>query len=324
MKTVTSMHARDLPAGADHVGELMESLAGEPDRLWPAERWPGTPLELDRRLEVGSSGGHGVIRYSVEEHEPGRTVVFRFEPGSGLEGIHRLDVEPLSGESTRLVHTLEAEVTGMLVPLSSALLAMHDTLIEDLLDRAELATSGRVARQAPMPRWMRAMNAVEARLLARDAGRPDRLTRSLGVAVPAALTGIAAVHAAWALGWRWPGGSDQAFAERVIGSGEVPPEWATWAVAGLLAAAAGMVRATATGSGSALLRAGSWTVAGVLLARGAGGLAASTAGGLEGVYARLDVAVYSPLCLALGAGAALVSERTSVGGARVTASEPVV
>lgn len=314
MKTVRSVHSRDLPAGRERVAELVESLAGERDQLWPVERWPGTPIELDRGIEVGSSGGHGMIGYTVEEHEPGRSVVFRFDAGSGLEGIHRLDAEPLSGECTRLVHTLDAEVTGALAPLSPVLLAMHDTLIEDLLDRAELATAGRIAEPAPMPRWMRAINAVEARLLAGGNDHPDRLTRALGLTVPAGLAGIAAVHAAWALGWRWPGGSDQAFAERVIGTGEVPPEWATWAVAGLLATAAGMVRSTAKGRDSAVIRAGSWTVAGVLLTRGVGGLATSLAGGRQNIYQRLDVAVYSPLCLALGAGAALLAERTSAAG----------
>lgn len=311
MRAVRSVHSRDLPAGAERVGDLLESLAGVRDQLWPTERWPTTPLELDRGLEVGSRGGHGVISYSVDEHEPGRTVVFRFEPGSGLEGTHRLEVKPLSAERTRLVHTLDAGLTGVLAPLTPALLAMHDTLVEDLLDRAESATSGRVVEPGPMPRWMRAMNAVEARLLARDAGRPDRVARALGVAAPVTLAGIAALHAAWALGWRWPGGSDEAFAERVIGSSQVPPEWATWAVAGLLLSAAAMVRATAEGSESTLVRAGSWTVAGVLLARGAGGMGASLAGGLDSIYARLDVSVYSPLCLALGAGTALIAERTS-------------
>ena len=314
MRAVRSVHSRDLPAGADRVGELLESLAGERDQLWPVERWPGTPIELDRGLEVGSRGGHGLIHYSVEDHEPGRSAVFRFEPGSGLEGTHRLDVEPLSEELTRLVHTLDAGVTGTLAPLTPALVAMHDTLVEDLLDRAELATSGQIAEQAPMPRWMRALNAVEARLMARGNGPPDRLARALGVAVPGTLAGIAAVHAAWALGWRWPGGSDEAFAERVISSSELPPEWATCAVAGLLAGAAGMVRVTARGSDSTVFRAGAWTVAGVLLARGAAGLGASAASGLDSIYARLDVAVYSPLCLALGAGTALVAERTSAAG----------
>lgn len=147
--------------------------------------------------------------------------------------------------------------------------------------------------------------------MARDNGPPDRPARALGVAVPVALAGIAAVHAGWALGWRWPGGTDEAFAERVMGSGELPPEWASWAVAGLLACAAGMVRATAGGSDSTVLRAGAWTVAGVLLARGAFGMGASAASGLDSIYARLDVAVYSPLCLALGAGTALVAEWTS-------------
>ena len=48
-------------------------------------------------------------------------------------------------------------------------------------------------------------------------------------AVPTALTGLAALHAAWALGWRWPGGSDRELAERVVGPGaELPQPEMIW------------------------------------------------------------------------------------------------
>ena len=165
-----------------------------------------------------------------------------------------------------------------------------------------------------MPLWMRAMNTVEAQLMPPEPGvRRSRLVRLSGLAAPAVLTGLAALHAAWALGWRWPGGSDSAFAERVISSGELPPAWACWAVAGVLLGAAGLVRSASAGSASTAVRAGAFAVAGALLARGAGGLALSLGGGLDTIYQRLDVAVYSPLCLALGAGTLLAVRRVGTG-----------
>ena len=136
-----------------------------------------------------------------------------------------------------------------------------------------------------------------------DGRRPGRTARIGGVAVPVALTGIAALHAAWALGWRWPGGSDRAFADRVVGEGAaLPPEAATWAVTGLLLGAAGVVGATGRCAGSMPVRAAALGVAGVMLGRGAVGLALDVAGGFGTTYQRLDATIYSPLCVALGAG----------------------
>ena len=171
-----------------------------------------------------------------------------------------------------------------------------------------------------MPRWKRAFNAAEARVTqpARGERPPAVLTRPArgwrrvaGVAVPGAPLAIAGLHAAWALGWRWPGGSDEAFAERIVSSGELPPAWATWLVAGLLATAAGIVRATARGATQPLLRAGTWTLAAVLMTRGVAFLVYDTVNDFDTVYTRLDAAVYAPLSLALGLGAASVALQRS-------------
>lgn len=167
---VRSRHARDLDAGADEVGRLVAALGSDHDVLWPNDRWPGTRIEFDRPLGPGARGGHGVIRYSVEAYEPGRRVVFRFDPGTGLDGTHGFDVEPLDGGRTRLVHTLDARVEGTTRLMRPLLLRMHDTLIGQLLDNAERATGGHVEHPTRMPLWMRALNAAEAHLT-RGAGR---------------------------------------------------------------------------------------------------------------------------------------------------------
>lgn len=145
-----------------------------------------------------------------------------------------------------------------------------------------------------------------------------RLARVLGVAVPSALVAIAGVHAGWALGWRWPGGSDAALAERVLsksarahlGGRELPPAPLTFGVAIPLVGAAAIVATVGVGTSSRLVRAAGWGVSGVLLARGLVFLPSELAGGPEDLYERLDLAVYSPLCLALGAGTALVVHAT--------------
>jgi hypothetical protein len=153
-----------------------------------------------------------------------------------------------------------------------------------------------------------------------DTDRADRRRRAArfgGMAVPAVLTALAALHAAWALGWRWPGGDDRAFAERVIGHGatEAPPAAASWAVAVALLAAAGIVAAAAT-SGGRRMRLATLVVAGVFAARGALSIPLDLAGGVDEIYERLDLAIYSPLCLGLAAGAAAVARRPAATAAR--------
>lgn len=137
--------------------------------------------------------------------------------------------------------------------------------------------------------------------------------RIVGGTVAAALAGTGALHAVWAV-TPWPLKSPEEFADTVVGTGEgVPPTAACLAVAGLLGSAAYLVGAQAGVLPSAgparLRRAATRTVAGVLLARGAGGLALFGSGLVERTerFARLDRRYYSPLCLALGAGAAVVA-----------------
>jgi Protein of unknown function (DUF3995) len=331
------VHARELPVSAEQLGRLIDGLGGEDDRLWPTQRWPTTPFELDGPLAVGTTGRQGQLRQLVDEYEPGRQLVFRFAPGLGLAGTHGVAVEPLGADRSRLTHTLQCRVEPKMLPLFPILIRQHDALVEDLLDRAELATTGRVARPAHWPASVRIANAAELRVTrwlgkrppadpadAREIGAPmDRLARIGGVLVPAALAALAAVHAAWALGWRWPGGSDQELAERLLssaerdrlmksGGSEVPPTPAIWGVALALLAAAGTVGNTAAGTRSRVLRLGAWGVSGVLLARAAIGIADDLHGGIQEHYQRLDLMIYSPLCLALGTGAALVARRAGI------------
>jgi len=289
------VHSRELPAPVERTWRLVAGLAGEHDELWPIQRWPTTPIEFDRPLGPGARGGHGVIRYDVERYEPGRRVVFRFAARRGLDGIHAFEVEPIDARRSRLVHTLDTRVGWRLRPVHRALRAAHDALLEDLLDNAERAAGGNPAAPPPLPRLLRVANVVEGGVI--------RLRRDpLAWLVPGTLAAIAALHAGWALGWRWPGGSDRALADHVVGHGaELPPDWLTWVVAGTLLAGAAIVRAAAGGA-RGRLRLAAWAVGGVLLARGAVFVPIDLARGLDDTFSRLDLAIYSPLCLALGAG----------------------
>ena len=157
---VHNLHVRRLPAGETEVGALIDSLAGENDRLWPAD-WP--PMRFDRPLGVGAAGGHGPVRYHVVGHQPGRWVRFRFTGPRGFDGFHEFTVHP-GGEATDLHNLLSMRTRGRAV-LSWPLLwrPLHDAALEDCLDRAERQLTGTVRRPARWSRWVRALRALIAR-----------------------------------------------------------------------------------------------------------------------------------------------------------------
>lgn len=318
---ISNVHVRQIAAPAAVVGPILDTLGSADDRLWATDIWVAEPVLFDRPLGVGADGGHGSIRYSVAEYEPGRRIVFEFSTEGGLSGIHGFELEALGPDRCRLTHFLEAGTRRWMRPIVPILIGWHDAMIETAFDRAELEATGSLKRRTFIPGWLRTVNGTEIALgralgklpprAGRDTGRVPlgyRMFRPAGIVVPAALGAIAALHAAWALGWRWPGGTDQALAERVVGAGaELPPGPVIWAVAALLGAAATVVAAVGAGRRERLLSAATWSVAGVLIARGALLIPVDLIGGLDSIFAQLDLALYSPLCVALGLGAAVVA-----------------
>lgn len=86
-------------------------------------------------------------------------------PSPRLAGTHRFEVEPPRG-GVVLTHALEAGTERLMTRLWPLYVRpLHDAITEDALDRAEPATSGRVARAAHPSAWVRALRALS------DAGR---------------------------------------------------------------------------------------------------------------------------------------------------------
>jgi Protein of unknown function (DUF3995) len=326
---IKSVHTRELPAAPEQVGALLDCLGSPDDPLWPTDRWPTTPLQIDGPLALGARSRQGVfrltqIRQVVDAYLPGRSIAFRFEPGLGIVGTHSLEVEPLGVHRCRVTHTLEGRVEPRMIPIYPILIRQHDALVEDLLDRAELATTGGIARPARWSTSVRIANALELAIARRRGILPgppraplDRLTHFSGIAVPAVLVALAALHASWAFGSYWPADSESELAEYVLSDGErhrlggdLPSAALTWAVALSLGGAAAIVRATASGARSRWLRRAARAVAAVFFVRAVAYLPSDLIGGIEDTYQRLDRAVYAPLCLGLAAGTAIVVCRT--------------
>lgn len=132
---VGNVHSRVFSADSlDRVGAVIDSLAGDDDRLWPRENWPA--MRLDRPLAVGATGGHGPIHYHVSEYQPARRVRFAFRRPAGLVGYHEWEARAVPA-GYELRHRLVANTVGW-TRLSWPLMWrwLHDALVEDALDKA--------------------------------------------------------------------------------------------------------------------------------------------------------------------------------------------
>lgn len=156
-----NVQQRVIDAPIDVVGQIMDTVSGANDTMWP-DKWP--PMTLDRGLTIGSHGGHGPIRYSVSEYEPSRHVRFVPDEGVGLAGYHEFTVAPQPGNRSLLTHVIDARLRGrMLVLWPIAILWIHQALLQDLLDKVERnatgTLSGKPARWSP---WVRMLRRVAA------------------------------------------------------------------------------------------------------------------------------------------------------------------
>jgi hypothetical protein len=150
---VLNVHEREMPAAAVEVGRLLNSLSSDNDALWPKTMWP--PMRFDGPLGPGVSGGHGPVRYVVEEFSAGHMVTFRFSGPRGFNGFHRFEVLPKGEGRAVLRHTIDMRAQG------SALLSwplvfrpLHDALLEDSLALAQ-ANLGAIPQVRPWSPWVK-------------------------------------------------------------------------------------------------------------------------------------------------------------------------
>ena len=140
--------------------------------------------------------------------------------------------------------------------------------------------------------------------------------RVVGAFAVVGLAGAAGLHALWANGSPWPASNWDELADAVVGRRPFPSQRSTWTVAALLATAAATISVRSGlvpfpgGREMVLVRVGSKVAAATLLARGAA-VSAFNVGATTPAFRRWNLAVYSPLCLALGAAMAIASRSTS-------------
>lgn len=286
-------HRRRISCGVPP--DLLDGLLDPAARLWPVDAWP--PLVLDDGLRVGSSGGHGPIRYRVIESGD-RRVRFCFEGDRERWHEFRIDGQDLVHEAR--LHRPSALDRLFVVHL-------HDALIEHLLDDAE-AGGGRFPRR----RWP-AGSRWRYLPIALAQSQPGRRHRTMRHVVAGVIASAGGLHLAWAAGSSFPARTRSGLAHAVVGAtgepGVLPSSAPTATVGTALVALAALVAAQpnsvalrAAGGPSGRRLDAALRVAEVGFgARGVIGLMAPT-GARHPRYRFLNAAVYSPLCLLLAAG----------------------
>jgi hypothetical protein len=150
---VVNIHECVLEREPEQVGALIDSLASRDDRLWPVLAWPR--MTFDKPLGLNARGGHGPIRYVVEEYSPGNSVKFRFTGPNGFDGYHGFSIQPRSERDIVLRHSLIMHARGLaMLSWPWVFRPLHDALIEDALSTARCAL-GLPTAMKPWSIWVK-------------------------------------------------------------------------------------------------------------------------------------------------------------------------
>ncbi|MFK7782590.1 hypothetical protein [Psychroserpens sp.] len=133
---VLNSHNRIINQPIVKVSELFKTLATPDDKIWPIKTWPA--MRFKQGLKIGSKGGHGRIRYTIIEFEPGNQIKFEFTKPHGFNGTHELEIEAISENVTEIHHVIKMN-TSFKASLFWIIIIrwLHDALIEDAFDTVE-------------------------------------------------------------------------------------------------------------------------------------------------------------------------------------------
>ena len=133
---VVNIHHRVIQQPKEKIAQLLSTLATKEDKIWPYEKWPA--IRFKKGLQLGASGGHGPIKYTVTQHIPGEYIHFTFDKPTGFNGYHALKIKPIDENSTEIRHILKMNTTGIdILTWALTIRWLHDALIEDAFDKIE-------------------------------------------------------------------------------------------------------------------------------------------------------------------------------------------
>lgn len=155
---VLNIHQRTINTSKDQVIDLIKSLSTKNDLVWPTENWP--KMKLDKGLMPGSMGGHGPIRYYIEDLNIESFITFRFQKPDGFFGVHRFDIKELAKNKTEIQHTIDMETKGTAsIKWLLAIRSLHNALIEDAFDKIENRFN-RSQKKSQWNIWVKSLRAI--------------------------------------------------------------------------------------------------------------------------------------------------------------------
>jgi hypothetical protein len=133
---IINIHQRTINQPKVEIEKLFKTLATKNDLVVDTAKWP--PMILDNGIQVGSKGGHGPMKYTVEEFVSGELIKFRFTAPKGFEGFHKIEFTEVKPHFTELKHTIDTNINGFaLLTYPLAIRWLHDAFIEDAFDKVE-------------------------------------------------------------------------------------------------------------------------------------------------------------------------------------------
>lgn len=133
---VVNVHKRIINQSKMEVSKLIETLSTKNDSFWPIKYWPA--MRFKEGLKMGSKGGHGIIKYVVEDYVLGDLIVFKFLKPIGFNGIHKFEIEEVNASATVVKHSIIMKTEGMAtLKWVVAIRWLHDALIENAFDTIE-------------------------------------------------------------------------------------------------------------------------------------------------------------------------------------------
>ncbi|TRX35452.1 hypothetical protein FNW52_10435 [Flavobacterium sp. ZT3R18] len=133
---VINLHTRTIHQQKVKVAELFRTLSSKNDRMLATDKW--SPMLLDNGLNEGSKGGHGPIKYTVQDYNPDNYIQFQFTEPKGFNGFHQFEITELGTDVTEIKHSIVMNTTGLATLKWTLVIRwLHDAYIEDAFDKVE-------------------------------------------------------------------------------------------------------------------------------------------------------------------------------------------
>lgn len=97
---VLNVHKRTVNQPKSKIEELLKLWQLQIIDYGQPEKWP--EMRFANGIRIGAKGGHGAIKYSVEQYNPEWIIQFHFLKPHRFNGFHKSENEQLSQNQTQI------------------------------------------------------------------------------------------------------------------------------------------------------------------------------------------------------------------------------